>query len=220
MNTYKQAMEFRRKIGKITLPKIENYIESQGWELVYYVSDDPIIQALKLTKLANVPESFVYSLRGKKIVGISNDVPTSRRLSLLLHEIGHILGDHVRDGGLNLPSVVQEAEAHEFSFYVMRRGAACGKLRAIIAALLLVFSLTYVTIDATAKVSAEVYTPSAVNRQSMPNTHQNITVVVTRAGEKYHKADCRYVEGKIDVQEIALADAEEKGYEPCSVCFD
>lgn len=45
---------------------------------------------------------------------------------------------------------------------------------------------------------------------------QNVTVCVTKTGEKYHSGDCEYLkESKIP---ISLKDAKAKGYSPCSEC--
>lgn len=43
-------------------------------------------------------------------------------------------------------------------------------------------------------------------------------VVVTRTGEKYHTAGCRYVVGKTDTRTIPLSQAKAEGYTPCKVC--
>lgn len=43
-------------------------------------------------------------------------------------------------------------------------------------------------------------------------------VVVTRTGEKYHTASCRYVTGKTDTRTLPLSQAKSEGYTPCSVC--
>lgn len=44
----------------------------------------------------------------------------------------------------------------------------------------------------------------------------DITVYITRTGEKYHRDGCRYLsKSKIP---ISLAEAKARGYEPCSVC--
>ena len=43
-------------------------------------------------------------------------------------------------------------------------------------------------------------------------------VVVTRTGEKYHMASCRYVVNKTDTRTIPLSQAKAEGYTPCSVC--
>ena len=45
---------------------------------------------------------------------------------------------------------------------------------------------------------------------------QSQTVYITKSGEKYHKASCRYL--KYSKKEIKLKDAITKGYEACKVC--
>jgi len=45
---------------------------------------------------------------------------------------------------------------------------------------------------------------------------ERITVYITRTGEKYHRANCRYLsKSKIP---ISLAEAKRRGYTPCKVC--
>lgn len=42
------------------------------------------------------------------------------------------------------------------------------------------------------------------------------TVYITKTGEKYHRAECRYLsKSKIPIKK---SDAIAKGYEPCKVC--
>ena len=48
------------------------------------------------------------------------------------------------------------------------------------------------------------------------NQDTQITVYITKTGEKYHKSSCRYLsKSKIS---ISLKDAKEQGLTPCSVC--
>jgi hypothetical protein len=44
----------------------------------------------------------------------------------------------------------------------------------------------------------------------------DITVYITKTGEKYHRSGCRYL--KKSKIAITLKDAKERGYDPCSVC--
>lgn len=50
---------------------------------------------------------------------------------------------------------------------------------------------------------------------SLPITE---TVYVTRTGDKYHVGGCQYIKGKDNLQEMTAGEAEQAGYEPCSVC--
>ena len=45
------------------------------------------------------------------------------------------------------------------------------------------------------------------------------TVYVTRTGEKYHVEGCQYIEGKDNLRDMTAEEAEQAGYEPCSVCI-
>lgn len=47
---------------------------------------------------------------------------------------------------------------------------------------------------------------------------QGETVYVTRSGEKYHKAGCRYIKNKNTIA-LTISDAQADGKTPCSVCF-
>ena len=50
---------------------------------------------------------------------------------------------------------------------------------------------------------------------SLPITE---TVYVTRTGDKYHVDGCHYIKGKDNLLEMTAGEAEQAGYEPCSVC--
>lgn len=44
----------------------------------------------------------------------------------------------------------------------------------------------------------------------------NVTVYITKTGEKYHRAGCRYINKSMIP--ISFEDAKSRGYTPCSVC--
>ena len=48
------------------------------------------------------------------------------------------------------------------------------------------------------------------------DSNDDILVYKTSAGAKYHRVDCRYVEGK--AIEITLSEAIDEGLTPCKVC--
>jgi hypothetical protein len=50
------------------------------------------------------------------------------------------------------------------------------------------------------------------------NGLQAQTVYVTAHGKNYHQKDCQYLKGASSTA-MGLADAKEKGYSACSVCF-
>ena len=70
-----------------------------------------------------------------------------------------------------------------------------------------------------AKPVEKQYTPDT-SYYTTSNTNYNTTIVyVTATGAKYHRKYCRYVDGKYNIKELTLQEAENIGYAPCSVCF-
>lgn len=51
---------------------------------------------------------------------------------------------------------------------------------------------------------------------SIPKS-QNITVYVTSTGKKFHQEGCHYLKSE---SELSLSDALNKGYKPCSYCWN
>lgn len=44
-------------------------------------------------------------------------------------------------------------------------------------------------------------------------------VYITTSGKKYHKWGCQYINGKTNLIDMYISEAQEKGYTACSVCF-
>ena len=44
-------------------------------------------------------------------------------------------------------------------------------------------------------------------------------VYVTTTGSKYHKWGCQYINGKTNLIDMYISEAQDKGYQPCEVCF-
>ena len=44
-------------------------------------------------------------------------------------------------------------------------------------------------------------------------------VYVTTTGDKYHKWGCRYINGKTNLLDMYISEAQDKGYAPCNKCF-
>lgn len=56
-----------------------------------------------------------------------------------------------------------------------------------------------------------------INSES--ESENDINVIVTKSGKKYHKSTCQYVKNKTNTFGLAYEDAVKAGYEPCKVCF-
>lgn len=69
----------------------------------------------------------------------------------------------------------------------------------------------------TKEVTAQTTTNRETTTKHIASTHESSeSVFITNTGEKYHKADCRYLKSVI---EVSLDDALAKGLSPCSSCF-
>lgn len=69
---------------------------------------------------------------------------------------------------------------------------------------------------AAATPSPQTTAPATVNTPAPQVQKQEVTVYVTRTGEKYHSAGCQYLR-KSQIP-MSLADAKASGYTPCSKC--
>lgn len=56
------------------------------------------------------------------------------------------------------------------------------------------------------------------NTSAETTSNENRIVYITREGDKYHDADCRYVAGREDTIWMTEAEAQRAGYEACAVC--
>lgn len=64
-------------------------------------------------------------------------------------------------------------------------------------------------VDPVSNTSAETTTTT---------TDEERIVYITREGDRYHNADCRYVAGREDTIKMTEAEAQRAGYEACAVC--
>ncbi len=72
-------------------------------------------------------------------------------------------------------------------------------------------SIASLVIEPTIEPTIEIYfdTPTPIIKKSR-------TVYITRTGEKYHRAGCRYL--RQSCIPVKLSIAQSQGYSPCSVC--
>lgn len=61
--------------------------------------------------------------------------------------------------------------------------------------------------------------PTPEPEQTQPDTSSQTVYIATKSGEKYHSTrDCRYLKKAIEIAEMSLPDAKNKGYGACSGC--
>lgn len=204
---------------------------------------DAVLRSLRLTEYAEGKDSFVYASSTDKAIFVCGQIGEDAELYLLLHEAGHIFCNHpVQHGVLAYNDVLCEQEANAFAFYVMQyakrntaawlTSAACALLLAIGLCVAVVAPSSVSTPTAVSKrmpvptqtqthVSASKTTPAPTLKLSSDTLHakENETLVyIAKTGAVYHKENCSYIRGKMDLREITIASAENMGLPPCSRC--
>ncbi len=147
---------------------------------------------------------------------ISNDIVAQ----LILHEIGHIVLGHLNDNEVVEFNDQQENEANEFANEVRRIVASKPKqkrIATVTAVVLLAFLLSISTVIQSAH-GESANTPMPVTGTQISVFDTEMTVFVTKSGEKYHKKNCPHIKDR-RTTEVTLEEAEQLGYESCKSCI-
>lgn len=119
----KAARLFRKELkNKISLCNVINYLKTRGYSVIFFnTSDgDKILEAYDLEQNAEVTEAFTCCSDELSAVFIDNNLHNNDKLSLVLHETGHILLNHVGTGHIEyLNKMVCEVEANAFVYDVL-----------------------------------------------------------------------------------------------------
>lgn len=163
-------------------------------------------------------DAFVYIKGNLKIVFINEEVSDEDKLTLLLHEIGHIYDSQILDSEIVYNNIQREDYANEFSHYLKHPSIAVKALSfilkkpALIAiALAIVLTTSFGALNYSYK-NKEI--PTFSNNQL-----SNELYYVTQTGEKYHKKFCKHIKYKTNITGYTLEDVLYKGYEPCLDCI-
>lgn len=216
----KEAKKLYRHLkGTVNIPNIISFIESKGYNVVFFNTEDgdDLIKRYGIDR-KNVP-SFIYT-GTTRVVFVDDLIHPKDKLYCLLHEYGHLILNHIKESEIHTVSRWStECEADAFAYFVMNY-SPMKTLRSVVFALLsavliVICTRAYVAPTHEPYMSTEV--SSAVNVPRVTSNSAAVqTVYVTPSGRKFHRANCRYVKSK-DVAELARNEAE-KTYDPCSVC--
>lgn len=207
----KAAKKYKRAVhGKINLECAVKYAKTIGYEVIFFSScEDKNITLYKLEHLAYNSTAFTYT-GVAHIIFIKDSISYTEKLHRILHEIGHIVLNHIGLGTLYLKdSDKTEAEAEAFVYAVLYN-----KRSRIL--YLIVCTLIFLILGI---VIGYALRPT----QTIPAVKNNVsdyaaldTVYVTPSGEKFHRIDCQYAKDK---KCIALTRSKAvKKYSPCSKC--
>lgn len=206
-------------------------MKANGWTLIYYGDGGPGDQKLGVLGLSEYTKELrAFSCSSPvKVIGLRNTLSQADKLDALAHEIGHI------ECGHDLGSLTDrdEAEAERFARVLCaRRPRHVVRWSAvIIAAFCLSFGAGVLFANRSVDNPSDL--PSAapeVENVPVSNTigketeiednAQDIQVVVTTSGDKYHLPNCQYVKDKKDdsLRTLTIQEARDEGKEPCKVC--
>ena len=212
---------FKFKIKKLDKIHIKQYLERKGYEIFHLDTE----QGKKLTEKLKIEisddDSIVYNTGRFRYVFIGRTSNEADELMLLLHECGHIEHNHKSITKYN------EAEAWSFSYNVVTLSNKIIKLIAlmILSALLTLAIMQIHTTITTSTESPKYYQPDTLSDSAASQANNQITeddvsdtVYITKYGEKFHIATCRYVRNKNNLISIPRSEAE-KSHSPCNVCI-
>lgn len=221
----RQAKEFvsTNEVTKTSLYSV-TFLESCLTKLDYvlhWFSSPKDELAIRLDVADLCASSLAFSVKTSEYccVFISAKVSNDIAAQLILHEIGHILLGHLTDNEIAEFTDRQENEANEFTDEVRRIVASKPKQKriAIVTAAVLAFVLSIsAVIQSVQSESANTPVPVSGTQISVFNTE--MTVFVTKSGDKYHRENCPHIKDS-ETTELTVEDAERLGYEPCKNCF-
>lgn len=222
---------FRFKVKKLDEIHIRQYLERQGYEILYLKTEraNQVLKKLELEDIDN--ESFVYDGGRFKYVFLGKAKNDDDKLMALLHECGHIELKH------KSISKYHEAQAWSFAYNLTAIHLKLLKFFVTVAlSAIITFALVNINVDnSSAPSSTPAHTQSddkvTPEPESSNDTVPDVTsdtlsesdasasdiVYVTPSGEKYHVAGCRYIKGK-DVKELTESEAK-TDYLPCKICI-
>lgn len=219
-NAQMVARKLKRALhGDMTLVNVVKYAVDIGYNVVFFESvNDENLLRFGLSEFAQQTTSFTY-YELAKIIFVSDKLLYYEKLHRLIHELGHILLQHIGKGTLCLLDKDKiEAEAETVVYLLLYKKKTIN-INVITVVLIIFFSVLggYIGYNVYPNIHPNIRPniPSFVY-PTYEEQKQEKTVYVTPSGKKYHKVDCIYTKDK-DCIGLSRSEAE-KGYSPCRVC--
>lgn len=210
--------EIRRALRKN--PSKESIIKlfsRWNWNVVYFDlnQNDELINRFKVNKMAKSNRAFTLRYHNTYVIFIRDDQTNKDTIKLLLHEAGHILYGH------NFKNISPDDELEANTFM-----ASCLKDYRYKTKIIVVFSLFIlaVIIVKNGDLTSQAPRSSQLSQlDSSCNYYSGASipadyVVITGTGDKYHRPNCQYVQGKTNLLTLATEEAMQLGKQPCKVC--
>lgn len=237
MNKIKRtAKKYIKATKKRDLAGAVDYLASIGYTIIPFNTPDgdELVKAYGLDWEKDNLKSFTCcEHNGINAVFIDNTLHNNDKLYLILHEIGHIMLNHVGDGKImHRDKLYSDIEAETFAFEVLNyknnTGKAIGMLMFVVISFASGYFLSNISFKQPRAQALAVNTITSVQQTPLAtpkldicyNTQSENTedvVYVTSSGKKYHLKDCRYIKNKTNITALSIEQAQ-NNHAPCSVC--
>lgn len=210
------AKAFRKKYGLLnpSLDEIKNIIRSQGYSIVEFnaiFNDEDvalIIENLRLDNLVSERKGFTYADSKHRLVFVHEDLSADEKLSVLLHEEGHIFCGHIEENTYLGRDIQQEVEANEFA-YCMQYPTVTDKVTFFVKK-----NKVWLSVAAVMLIVSLIVFAWFMREKTFYGNY-----IITETGNKYHQSDCIHVKNKNNTHRLTIEDFESGEYEPCGTCL-
>ena len=210
------AKAFRKKYGLLnpSLDEIKNIIRSQGYSIVEFnaiFNDEDvalIIENLRLDNLVSERKGFTYADSKHRLVFVHEDLSVDEKLSVLLHEEGHIFCGHIEENTYLGRDIQQEVEANEFA-YCMQYPTVTDKVTFFVKK-----NKVWLSIVAVMLIISLIVFSWFMREKTFYGNY-----IITETGNKYHQSDCIHVKNKNNTSRLTVEQFESGEYEACKTCL-
>lgn len=191
----KKAWRFRKSLkGNIDVFNITNYLIKLGYNIVFFntLEGDELLKTYGLSDVAANTKAFTYS-GTLKLVFVDNNLTSEDKLYFMLHEVGHILLNHLDDSIQYKNKYLLDIDANEFVFEVLYYKRQHWLLYAVMLTVFIAFSTYFFCVS-----------------------HPQSNVCITASGKAYHRESCMSIKGHkyISIPQEEAA----KIYTACKIC--
>lgn len=208
---------------------LKQIFNSLGYKIIFFNeihnSDDveKIIEAYELSKYVSTRKSFLVSNSFIKLLFLHECMGEDELIHYTLHELGHIWLHHLSDVR---NEASQEREADEFAVRIklllklqhITRKISVAFCIAIMTLLVFALPLSATHIENPLNTTSPTVAPSTATPTLTVSDTNTETVCITKSGERFHRPDCRYINGKTYIISMSVNKAINNGYTPCKVC--
>lgn len=209
----------------LSLETLEGVAKRYGWIIETYTAAHSYIEKHSLEDFTKDRDAFTFSIEDQCIIFYNGEAAHQNKIHAICHEMGHIVLRH----DLKHIVPIQEWEADVFAEEMI--SPTCSRARTQLQeelckqlgirshrnVMLIICLLVIAVFVAVSLLSLHNGENSAVSSSDITVSG---SVYVTLYGEKYHIEGCHYIADKDNLTEITVEEAERKGYEPCTYCFD